>query len=86
MLMKCLKCDSETYETVITDIFDLEPGILVVENVPCHKCKSCGNEFYIADVAVNINRFKENVKSIYQDLTIIDYSKAAGNYQWTYII
>ncbi len=84
--MKCLKCDSETYETVITDIFDLEPGILVVENVPCHKCKSCGNEFYIADVAVNINRFKENVKSIYQDLTIIDYSKAAGNYQWTYII
>ena len=64
----------------------MEPGILVVENVPCHKCKSCGNEFYIADVAVNINRFKENVKSIYQDLTIIDYSKAAGNYQWTYII
>lgn len=84
--MKCLKCDSETYETVITDIIDLETGILVVENVPCHKCKSCGNEFYIADVAVNINRFKENVKSIYQDLTIIDYSKAAGKYQWTYII
>lgn len=84
--MKCLKCDSETYETVITDIIDLKTGILVVENVPCHKCKSCGNEFYIADVAVNINRFKENVKSIYQDLTIIDYSKAAGKYQWTYII
>lgn len=84
--MKCLKCDSETYETVITDIFDLETGILVVENVPCHKCKSCGNEFYIADVAVNINRFKENVKSIYQDLTIIDYSKASKKYQWTYII
>ena len=84
--MKCLKCDSKTYETTITDIFDLNPGILVVENVPCYKCKSCGNEFYIADVAVNINRFKENAKNIYQDITIIDYSKAGNKYQWTYVI
>ncbi len=84
--MKCLKCNSETYETVVTEIFELKTGILVIENVPCYKCKSCGNEFYIADVAVNINRFKENVSSIFQEITIIDYSKAAGNYQWTYII
>ena len=75
--MKCMKCGNNAYESTTTEAIEMEFGLLVIRNIPCYKCNECDEIFYTGEVAKKIERITEAVKNYMQEVTIIDYAKAA---------
>ncbi len=75
--MKCMKCGLEAYKSTTTEAIELGFGVLVIRNIPCYKCDECDEIFYTGDVAKNIEKIIERVKQLMQEITVIDYEKAA---------
>ena len=75
--MKCMRCGREAYRSTTSEAIETEFGLLVIRNIPCYKCEECDEIFYTGDVVEIIEEIKAQVKQATQELTIIDYSKAA---------
>lgn len=75
--MKCMKCGKSAYESTTTEAIELGFCLLIIRNIPCYKCDECDEILYTGDVAVKIEQITESVKSLMQDVVIIDYKKAA---------
>ena len=75
--MKCMKCGEEAYKSKTTEAIEMDFGLLVIRNIPCWKCDECDEIFYFGDVAMKIDEITEAVRQLAQDITIIDYEKAA---------
>ena len=52
-------------------------GILVIRNIPCYKCEECDEILYTGDVVAKVESIKQRVKSLMQEVTIIDFERAA---------
>ena len=76
--MKCMKCGQEAFKSTTTEAIELGFGVLVIRNIPCYKCGECDEIFYTGDVAQKIELITEKVKSLMQEITVIDYEKAAA--------
>ncbi len=75
--MKCIKCGQEAYKSTTTEAIEMEFGILVIRNIPCYKCDECDEILYTGDTVMKIEKITEMVKTMTQEVTIIDYAKAA---------
>ncbi|MCR5775977.1 MAG: YgiT-type zinc finger protein [Lachnospiraceae bacterium] len=75
--MKCMKCRKEIFKSRTTEAIELEFGVLVIRNIPCYKCVECDEIFYTGDVAQKIEEITERVKLFIQEITVVDYEKAA---------
>lgn len=75
--MKCMKCGREAYKSTTAEAIEMEVGLLVIRNIPCYKCDECDEIYYTGDVARKIERITDMVKDFIQEVTIIDYEKAA---------
>ncbi len=75
--MKCMKCGKDTFKSTTTNVTDLGDSIIVVRNVPCYKCDDCDEVYYTADVVKQLEKIIDSVKSLMQDVAVIDFSKAA---------
>ena len=75
--MKCMKCGKEAFKSTTTEAIELGFGVLVIRNIPCYKCEECDEIFYTGDVALKIEKITERVKQFIQEVTVIDYEKAA---------
>ena len=76
--MNCMKCGREAYISTTTEVFELGFGILVVRNISCYKCEECDEIFYTGDVVKKLEQITEKVKSLMQEITVIDYGKAVA--------
>lgn len=75
--MKCMKCGGDACKSTTSEAIEMEFGLLVIRNIPCFKCKECDEVFYTGDVVQKIEAITERVKTLMQEITIIDYNKAA---------
>ena len=75
--MKCVKCGKEAYKSTTTEAIELGFGVLVIRNIPCYKCAECDEILYSGDVAQKIERITAQVKQLLQEVTVIDFTKAA---------
>lgn len=75
--MKCMKCGEEAYRSTTTEAIELGFGVLVIRNIPCYKCIECDEIFYTGDVAKKIEVITERVKQFIQEVTVVDFEKAA---------
>ena len=75
--MKCIKCGGDTFESTTTEAIELGFGVLIIRNIPCYKCDECDEIFYTGDVVQKIEEITERVKQFIQEVTVVDYSKAA---------
>ena len=75
--MKCMKCGKEMLKSTTTEAIELGYGVLVIRNIPCYKCVECDEIFYTGDVAQKIEEITERVKLFIQEITVVDYEKAA---------
>ena len=76
--MNCLICKGgtmiESYEAYFAK---LETGYLIVENVPCFKCKQCGEILFSVSVLRRIENLIEVYKKVRSKIFIVDYRQAA---------
>jgi len=75
--MNCMKCGKEAFKSTTTEAIELGFGILVIRNIPCYKCVECDDIFYTGDVAQKIEEITERVKQFIQEVTVVDFEKAA---------
>lgn len=76
--MKCARCGQETQTGFTTEAVELDGGgLLVVRNIPCLKCAQCGEILYTGDVVEQLERLTDAARCLCQELTVIDYAKAA---------
>lgn len=76
--MKCMKCGKEAYKSTTTEAIELGFGVLVIRNIPCYKCEVCDEIFYMGDVVKKIELITEKIKQLMQEITVVDYEKAAA--------
>ena len=75
--MKCMKCGQNTFKSTTTEAIELGIGVLVIRNIPCYKCDECDEIIYTGDVVKRLEEITEAVKNLVQDITVVDYEKAA---------
>lgn len=75
MCMFC-KCETVTKSTA-THVVNYKGSIIVVKNVPCEECDQCGEKFYSDEVAAHLEQIVDMAKKLMQEISVIDYSKAA---------
>ena len=74
----CMYCKStETLETVTTHVVNCNSNLIIVKNVPCIECARCGETFYTDEVAATLEKIVNQAKKFLQEVSIIDYQKAA---------
>lgn len=75
MCMFC-KCSS-TRESTTTHVVNYKGCLIIVKNVPCEECEQCGEKYYMDDVAERLEQIVNAAKKLMQELSVLDYSKAA---------
>ena len=75
MCMLC-KCDS-VIQSITTHVIKYKDSVIIIKNVPCEKCEQCGEIFYTDEVAERLEKMVNDAKKLLQEISVIDYSKAA---------
>lgn len=72
--MTCLSCKTGDMESSITSYFvELEKCMIIIKNVPCLKCVQCGDTFFSATIAEQIEDITSKAEQIASELMIIDF-------------
>ena len=72
--MKCISCGAKTSPGTTTDVTDMGNCLVIVRNVPCHKCSECDEIIYTANVIKDLEVIAETAKIAVNDIAIIDYN------------
>jgi len=75
MCMYC-KCNAMK-QSVTTHVVNYKDCIIIIKNVPCEECEQCGEKYYSDEVAEKLERIVNSAKKLMQELSILDYEKAA---------
>ena len=74
VIMNCISCGAATYSGTTTDVTDLANCLIIVRNVPCHKCNKCNEIIYTGDVVKRLEKIVETAKSAMSEIAVIDYN------------
>ena len=61
-----------------TDVTDLGNCLIIVRNVPCHKCSECNEIIYTGDVIKRLETIVNTAKLAMNEVSIVDYSNLAA--------
>ena len=75
--MLCMKCGAKTEEGLTTDVTDIGNCLVIVRNVPAHKCRECNEIFYTADVVKKLEEIVEKARTLVQEISVVDYADVA---------
>ena len=75
MCMYC-KC-KDTIQSTTTHVVNNKDCVIVIINVPCEECEQCGEKYYSNEVAYQLEKLVNNAKQLMQEISVIDFSKAA---------
>ena len=73
--MRCMSCKME--ESKNTYFAQLPNCYVIIENVPCYRCKQCCEMHYKTSVMEKIDDLLEKLEHIASKIFIMDYSQAA---------
>ncbi len=76
--MKCLSCKMEEMEEARNTYFaQVDNCYVIIENVPCYKCRQCGEAYYKSSVLEKIDLLLEKIENVASKIFILDYNQAA---------
>jgi YgiT-type zinc finger domain-containing protein len=76
--MKCISCGAVTSPGTTTDVTDLGKCLVIVRNVPCHKCCECNEIIYTADAVKCLEEIVKTAQQAMNEITIVDYKSMAA--------
>ena len=74
--MICFNCGGDMIEATTTYFEQLENTIVIIKNVPCHKCTQCGEVTYDGAVVRRLEQITEQLKKALTEVAIVNYSAA----------
>jgi len=72
--MHCISCGAKTINGETTDVIELKNCLIIVRNVPCHKCSECNETIYTADIVKRLEEIASAAKQAMSGIAIIDYN------------
>jgi YgiT-type zinc finger domain-containing protein len=72
--MKCISCGAKTFPGTTTDVTEMESCLVIVRNVPCHKCSECDEIIYTGDVVKHLEGITQTAKAAVNEIAIVDYN------------
>ena len=74
----CIYCKYKTMKkSTTTHVVNYNNCIIVIKNVPCEECEQCGEKYYTDEVAEQLERLVNSAKCLMQEISVIDFNKAA---------
>lgn len=73
MFCKCITVKAST----TTHVVNHKNCIIIIKNVPCEECEQCGEKYYTDEVAERIEKIVSAAQTSMQELSVLDYQKAA---------
>jgi YgiT-type zinc finger domain-containing protein len=61
-----------------TDVTDLESSVIIIRNVPCHKCSQCGEVSFSLAVAERLEQIVDTLRSSVTEIAVVQYSSTAA--------
>lgn len=74
--MKCFYCKGMQKSSITTHVVNLKTCIVIVKNVPCVECIQCGATFYENNVALQLEKIENKMKTVITEVAIVNYSAA----------
>lgn len=76
--MTCLLCKSEMKPSTTIHTVQLKSGAAVIKNVPCLKCKQCGEVALSADTVEKIEHILQAVEKAAAEIAVVDFARGAA--------
>jgi YgiT-type zinc finger domain-containing protein len=73
-IMKCISCGAKTFTDITTDVTDIMDCLIIVRNVPCHKCSECNEILYTGDVVKRLEGIVDLTKNALNEIAVVDYN------------
>jgi len=74
----CKYCKGgDLIESTTTHVVGFKTHLIIVRNVPCKECDQCGEKYFTDAVAERLEKIVNEAKKFVQEVSIIDYNKAA---------
>ena len=78
--MTCFMCKGDMEESKTTHVIELENNcIIIIKNVPCRRCKQCGEVWYSGTVAAQIEKIVDAMETSLMEIAVVDYSQKAAS-------
>lgn len=74
--MNCFFCKGEIEDALTTYMVDLGATIIIIKDVPCHRCSQCGEESFTGSVVEKIEQIVESLKVPATEFAIVHYDVA----------
>ena len=59
--MTCFYCKGDMEEGFTTHVAEFEHGIVIIKNVPCLKCKQCGEVIYSGEIMQQLDQILDKM-------------------------
>ena len=76
--MDCFLCKGKLTESTTTYMADLGNIIVIVKNVPCHKCIQCGVESFSGTVVAQLERIIVQLRNTLTEIAVVNYDNRAA--------
>ena len=74
----CMYCNgNEMTDSMTTHVVSYGDCLIIIKNVPCLECSRCGEKYYSDEVAVQLDKIVSSAKKMTQEISVIDYRRAA---------
>lgn len=74
--MTCFFCKGRMEEGTTIHTVQLKNCIVVIKNVPCHKCDKCGEVVINGDVAARIEKIVSGFEKALAEIAVVNYTAA----------
>ena len=74
--MTCMFCKGDMADSTTTFMVQLDNCIVIVKNVPCHKCSQCGEESFSFEVTQRLEIIVDRCKDALTEIAVVNYSAA----------
>ena len=76
--MTCFFCKGDMETSTTTHMIELEHCILIVKNVPCHRCRQCGEVTLGSDVIERLDDLALLFQHSMTEVAVIHYTQRSA--------
>lgn len=69
----CFYCKENLVDTITTHVVNYNNCIVIVKNVPCHKCTQCGEESFSGTVVAQLECIIDQLRGTLTEIAVVNY-------------
>lgn len=74
--MSCFICNGQLEKKETTFMVEIDGRMVIVENVPSHVCRQCGETSYDNEVSKRLEEIVNQAKMLKTEVAIVNYNSA----------